>query len=179
MHGVPGPRVLQEGDLVTIDAGARVDGWCGDSAITVPVGKIDDAKRRLLTCAEEALAIAIREAGKQKKWSQVAQAIQDHVHAHNYSLVEQYVGHGIGKQMHEDPQVPNYVNRSWLKQDFWLDVGLVIAVEPMVNMGSKAVRTRKSDLWTVETTDGMPSVHVEHTIAITSKGVDILTIRNK
>lgn len=176
VHGIPGSRVLEEGDLVSIDTGCRLNGWCGDSAITVPVGKVSPEKQRLLEVAERTLDLAIAEMGRQRKWSQVARRMQEFVLAHGYSVVEQFVGHGIGRMMHEEPQVPNYLTRSWMKHDFWLDEGLVIAVEPMVNKGTKRVRT-KSDHWTVETADGEPSVHVEHTVAITSRGIEVLTSR--
>lgn len=176
VHGIPGGRTLKEGDLVSIDTGCSLNGWCGDSAITVPVGKISAEKQRLWDVAEQTLELAIREMGRQRKWSQVAQRMQSFVTERGYSVVEQFVGHGIGRTMHEEPQVPNYVSRTWLKQDFWLDEGLVIAVEPMVNLGAKRVRI-KPDHWTVETEDKLPSVHVEHTVAITSKGVEVLTSR--
>lgn len=176
VHGIPGPRKLEEGDLVSIDTGCNLGGWCGDSAITVGVGKISPERQRLWDVAEETLALAIREMGRQRKWSQVARRMQEFVVAQGYSVVEQFVGHGIGRLMHEEPQVPNYLTRSWMKHDFWLDEGLVIAIEPMVNMGSKRVRVRP-DHWTVETVDQKPSVHVEHTVAITSRGVEVLTDR--
>lgn len=176
VHGIPGARVLQEGDLVSIDTGCNLGGWCGDSAMTVGVGTLSTEKQRLWDVAEATLKLAIEEMGRQRKWSQVAVRMQEYVHSQGYSVVEQFVGHGIGRTMHEEPQVPNYLARSWLKHDFWLDEGLVIAVEPMVNMGSKKVRVL-SDNWTVETVDHLPSVHVEHTLAITGKGIEILTDR--
>jgi methionyl aminopeptidase len=177
VHGIPSDRTLKSGDIVTVDTGCRLDGWCGDSAITVPVGEVAADRCRLIDTARKTLELAVSEMVRQRKWSQVAQKMQDFVHQAGYSVVEQFVGHGIGEQMHEDPQVPNYVGKSWLKDDFWLDIGLVIAVEPMVNMGGKRVKVLP-DHWTVETVDGLPSVHVEHTLAITSKGVEILTSRD-
>jgi methionyl aminopeptidase len=176
VHGIPGDRVLEEGDLVSIDTGCSIDGWCGDSAITVPVGKISPIKQRVWEVAEETLQLAIREMGLQRKWSQVALRMQEHVVSQGFSVVEQFVGHGIGRTMHEEPQVPNFVSRSWMKNDFWLDEGIVIAVEPMVNEGTKHVRIM-NDHWTVQTRDKKTSVHVEHTIAITSNGVEVLTSR--
>ena len=176
VHGIPGDRVLQDGDLVSIDTGCKLGGWCGDSAITVGVGKLSPQCQRLWDAAEQTLQLAITEMGRQRKWSQVALRMQQFAHAHGFSIVEQFVGHGIGRSMHEEPQVPNYVSRSWMKHDFWLDEGLVIAVEPMLNMGGKQVRVR-SDNWTVETVDKQPSVHVEHTIAITPNGIEALTSR--
>ena len=176
VHGIPGDRVIQEGDLVSIDTGCNLNGWCGDSAMTIGVGKLSPEKQKLWDVAEATLQLAIEEMGRQRKWSQVASRMQDFVHSHGYSVVEQFVGHGIGRTMHEEPQVPNYLARSWMKHDFWLDEGLVIAVEPMVNMGAKRVRIL-ADHWTVETVDKLPSVHVEHTLAITSNGVERLTDR--
>jgi methionyl aminopeptidase len=178
VHGVPGSRVLKEGDIVTLDTGCRFRDWCGDSAITVPVGKIAPDRQKLWDVAEETLRLAIREIPRCRKWSQVARKMADYVHAHGFSVVEQFVGHGIGRTMHEDPQVPNYDARSWNRQDFWLDEGLVIAVEPMVNMGKKDVVVLPDD-WTVVTRDRKPSVHVEHVLAITTKGVEILTDRSE
>lgn len=177
VHGIPGPRVLQEGDIVSIDTGCNLNGWCGDSAITVPVGAIAPEYQRLIDVAEATLALAIDEMGRRRKWSQVAMRMQEYVQSHGYSVVEHFVGHGIGRTMHEEPQVPNYLTRSWMKHDFWLDEGLVIAVEPMVNMGTKKVRIRP-DHWTVETADQKPSVHVEHTIAVTANGIQVLTNRD-
>lgn len=179
VHGIPGDRALQEGDLVSIDTGCKLAGWCGDAAITVPVGTIAPEVKKLWEVAEQTLELAIREMGRQRKWSQVALRMQEYVHSHGYSLVEQFVGHGIGREMHEEPQVPNFVSRSWMKHDFWLDKGLVIAVEPMVNMGNKRVDVSERDHWTVATVDRRPSVHVEHTVAITSRGIEVLTRRER
>lgn len=178
VHGIPGNRILQPGDIVSIDTGCSLNGWCGDSAISVCVGEVSPAKQRLIQVAEETLKIAIQEMGRLRKWSQVARIMQDFVHAQGYSVVEQFVGHGIGRAMHEEPQVPNFYSRDWRKHDFWLDEGLVIAVEPMVNMGTKEVQVL-GDKWTVVTCDGKPSVHVEHTIAITSRGIEVLTSRQE
>ena len=176
VHGIPGSRMLEEGDLISIDTGCNLDGWCGDSAMTLGVDTLSEEKQQLLDVAQGTLDLAIRELSAQCKWSQVAKRMQEFVHDHGYSVVEQFVGHGIGRTMHEEPQVPNYVARNWIKHDFWLDEGLVLAIEPMVNMGTKRVRVR-SDHWTVETLDKQPSVHVEHTIAITADGPQILTDR--
>ena len=177
VHGIPGSRVLREGDIVSIDTGCKLDGWCGDSAICVGVGEVSEESRRLMKCAEDNLQLAIDQMTRKKKWSQVAMLMEEHVHRHGYSVVEQFVGHGIGQTMHEEPQVPNYRAKSWLKNDFWLDKGLVIAVEPMVNQGGKGVRVL-DDQWTVVTSDGRRSVHVEHTLALTADGVEVLTDRS-
>lgn len=179
VHGIPGGRVLREGDIVTIDTGCNLNGWCGDSAVTLPVGKITSEVQRLVDVAWQTLDLAIEllhHRGKFRKWSQIAARMEKHVIDAGFSVVEQFVGHGIGRTMHEEPQVPNFKTRNWSKHDFWLDEGLVLAVEPMVNMGTKEVRVR-DDYWTVETADSRPSAHVEHTLALTATGCEILTDR--
>ena len=176
VHGIPGPRRLERGDIVKVDTGCRLNGWCGDAAWTYAVGEIDELKRRLMQIGEENLYLAIREAGRVKRWSEVAQSMEKHVRQAGFSVVEQFVGHGIGREMHEDPQVPNFVSAQLKRHDFRLEPGLVLAIEPMVNAGTKNVRVLK-DHWTVETKDKKPSVHFEHTVAITAAGPDILTKR--
>jgi methionyl aminopeptidase len=178
VHGIPGPRRLESGDIVKVDTGCRVDGWCGDSAWTYAVGQVDPLKQRLMQIGEENLLLAIREAGRRKRWSEVADAMERHVRQAGFSVVEQFVGHGIGREMHEDPQVPNFVSSQLKKHDFRLEPGLVLAIEPMVNAGSKHVRVLK-DHWTVETKDRKPSVHFEHTVAMTADGPEILTLRDE
>ncbi|MSR57723.1 MAG: type I methionyl aminopeptidase [Planctomycetaceae bacterium] len=177
VHGIPGDRRLEAGDIVKVDTGCRLNGWCGDSAWTYAVGKIDPVKQRLMQVGEENLYLAIREIGRCKRWSEVAAAMEQHVKLAGFSVVEQFVGHGIGREMHEDPQVPNFVSDQLKKHDFRLEPGLVLAIEPMVNAGTKAVRVLK-DHWTVETRDRKPSVHFEHTVAITDDGPLILTTRD-
>jgi methionyl aminopeptidase len=174
VHGIPGPRALREGDLVKIDTACKLNGWCADAAVTIPVGQIRPEWRRLLDTAEQILQIAIVEMGRRRWWSEVAGRMQAHAENAGYSVVQQYVGHGIGRIMHENPQVPNFVSKEMRKHDFRLEEGLVLAVEPMVNMGKADVRTLP-DHWTVVTRDGMPSVHVEHTLALTKEGVLIVT----
>ena len=174
VHGIPGPRVLREGDLVKIDTACKLNGWCADAAVTLPVGEIRPEWKRLVTTAETVLATAIQEMGRRKKWSEVAARMQQVAEGAGFSVVQQYVGHGIGRIMHENPQVPNFVNRDIRKHDFRMEEGLVLAVEPMVNMGRAEVDTLR-DHWTVVTRDGMPSAHVEHTLALTANGVQILT----
>jgi len=175
VHGIPSDRRLREGDILSVDTGCQVNGWCADAAVTLAIGQVSPEVRRLLSVTEESLAIAIREMGRQRKWSQVAAAMEAYVHSHGYSLVEKFVGHGIGRSMHEAPQVPNFVSKALLKNDFWLEEGLVIAIEPMVNAGTKHVRVL-DDHWTVETKDRRLSAHVEHTVAITADGPRILTL---
>jgi methionyl aminopeptidase len=174
VHGIPSDRRLREGDILSIDTGCRLNGWCADAATTLPIGKVAPDVQRLLSVTEQTLNLAIQEMGRQRKWSQVAIQMEDYVHSHGYTLVEQFVGHGIGRQMHEEPQVPNFVSKQLKKNDFWLEEGLVIAIEPMVNVGTKDVRVL-GDHWTVETKDHQLSAHFEHTVAITAAGPQILT----
>lgn len=171
VHGIPGRRRLKEGDIVGIDLGAIVDGWHGDAAITVPVGEIDPEIKRLLKVAEESLYQGIKEARVGVRLGTVSHAIQSHVEAAGFSIVRQYVGHGIGRQMHEDPPVPNYGRPD---RGPVLAEGMTIAIEPMVNVGGYEVLV-KPDNWTVFTRDGSYSAHFEHTVAITSNGPEILT----
>lgn len=175
VHGIPGPRVLRAGDVVSIDTGCSLAGWCGDSARTHPVGEISDEARRLLETTSGVLDLAIDLMGKRSRWSDVATEMATYVRDRGFSVVENFVGHGIGKKMHEDPQVPNYCSPAFRRNyDFDLEPGLVIAVEPMVNMGTKKVRPL-ADHWTQSTVDGLASAHFEHTIAITEKGPEVLT----
>ena len=174
VHGIPGQRVIQEGDLVKIDTACKLNGWCADAAITIPVGTVSPAKQRLVSVGEEALRLAMVEMSRRRRWSEVAHAMQRMVESAGYSLVTQYVGHGIGRVMHEPPQVPNFVDRDFKRHDFVLEEGLVLAVEPMVNM-RRAETDVQRDHWTVVTRDGLPSVHVEHTLAVTKDGVYVVT----
>jgi methionyl aminopeptidase len=174
VHGIPGNRVLKEGDLLKVDTACKLNGWCADRAITIPIGPISPEKARLLKVAEETLQIAIDLLSKRKWWSQVASEMQKHVEGNGFYVVKSYVGHGIGRIMHENPQVPNYVDRETRKADFKLEPGLTLAVEPMVNMGRSEVDTL-GDHWTVVTRSRLPSVHVEHTLALTADGVMIVT----
>ncbi|HET6326395.1 MAG TPA: type I methionyl aminopeptidase [Planctomycetaceae bacterium] len=176
VHGIPGERILNAGDLVSIDTACRLAGWCADSAWTFPVGAVDETKSRLLSVGQSVLALAITEIGRCSRWSEVAALMSDAVHKAGFSGVEDLVGHGIGREMHEDPQVPNYVSESLRQADFALEPGLVLAIEPMINAGSRQTRTSKKDHWTVRTEDGQPSVHFEHSVALTSAGPVILTL---
>jgi methionyl aminopeptidase len=178
VHGIPGPRRLEAGDLVKVDTGCRLNGWCGDSAWTYAVGQVDPLKQRLMEIGEANLYLAIRECGRRKRWSEIAESMEQHVKQAGFSCVEQFVGHGIGREMHEDPQVPNFLSSQLKRHDFRIEPGLVLAIEPMVNAGTKGVKILK-DHWTVETKDKKPSVHFEHTVAITADGPDILTKRQE
>jgi methionyl aminopeptidase len=174
VHGIPGPRVLRPGDLVKIDTACKLNGWCADAALSLPVGEVNPNIRRLVQVAEETLAIAIRELKTRRLWSEVATAMQRHVEQAGFAVVEKFVGHGIGRVMHEAPQVPNYSNREMKQHDFKLEPGLTLAIEPMVNMGKKEVQ-ELPDHWTVITRDRLPSAHVEHTVAITENGIEVIT----
>jgi methionyl aminopeptidase len=174
VHGIPGQRQIREGDLLKIDTACKLNGWCGDAAITLMIGPVSNEKRRLVEVGEQVLRTAMIEMSRRRWWSEVALQMQRVAEGAGYSVVTQYVGHGIGRIMHENPQVPNFVNREMRKHDFRLEEGLVLAVEPMVNMGKADTDTLR-DHWTVVTRDGLPSVHVEHTLALTRDGVYVVT----
>ena len=172
VHGFPSQYVLKEGDIFSIDCGVTLEGFVGDTATTVPVGKVSDEKMRLIRITEECLDRAIQQCRAGNHLGDIGWAVQQHAEANGYSVVRDYVGHGIGRRMHEDPQIPNY-GRPGLGQK--IKAGYVFAVEPMVNQGSHFTKVL-SDGWTVVTVDGKPSAHVEHTIAITEEGPEVLTI---
>ena len=174
VHGIPSQRVIQEGDLLKIDTACKLNGWCADAAVTLPIGTVSPAKQRLISVGEQVLQLAMVEMSRRRWWSEVAMAMQRMVETAGYSVVTQYVGHGIGRIMHEAPQVPNFVNQEVRKHDFRLEEGLVLAVEPMVNMRRRDTEVLR-DHWTVVTRDGLPSVHMEHTLAITRDGVYVVT----
>lgn len=175
VHGIPGSRVLVDGDVVSIDTGCSVGGWCGDAAVTHPVGAVAPRVQVLLECTSGVLALAIQLMASRTRWSDVASEMARFVRDHGFSVVENFVGHGIGRSMHEDPQVPNFCTPAFRRNhDFEIEPGLVIAVEPMVNMGSKKVRVL-ADHWTQATVDGQPSAHFEHTVAVTDSGPVVLT----
>ncbi|MBX7102742.1 MAG: type I methionyl aminopeptidase [Gemmataceae bacterium] len=174
VHGIPSTRTLREGEIVKLDTACSVDGWCADAAVTHAVGEIRPGWRKMIDTAWDALALAIDEMGRRKWWSEVAGAMERLVDKAGFGIVRAYVGHGIGRVLHEGPQVPNFVTRDFRKFDFRLEPGLVIAVEPMVCFGTGDVSLSR-DHWTVSTRDGLPSAHVEHTLAITTRGVEILT----
>jgi methionyl aminopeptidase len=174
VHGIPSSRVLKEGEIVKIDTACRLNGWCADAAVTHAVGEIRPSWRRMIETAWQALALAIDELERRKWWSEVAGAMERLVDKAGYGIVKAYVGHGIGRTLHEGPQVPNYVTRDFRKYDFRIEPGLVLAIEPMVCLGTGDVELGR-DNWTVNTRDGLPSVHVEHTVAVTNSGVQIIT----
>ena len=154
VHGIPGSRELQEGDIVSIDTGCRIDGWCGDAAITHPVGSVAPEVESLLDTTRGVLALAIKLVGEKSRWSEVAREMQAFVEDAGFSVVEDFVGHAIGREMHEQPQVPNYYSEEWCRRgDFDLRPGTVLAIEPMVNMGNRKVKVMP-DQWTQSTVDG-------------------------
>ncbi len=176
VHGIPSRDVkVRQGDILSIDYGCRLDGYCGDAAITVPVGNVSDENRRLIDATKRILGIAIEMSRPGVKWSQVAGAMQEYARRAGFSVVKDYVGHGIGKEMHEEPRVPNFVSEELLANDIVLAEGMILAVEPMINAGSHEVKTLK-DGWTVVTRDGRCSAHFEHTIAIVKDGCEVLTV---
>jgi methionyl aminopeptidase len=174
IHGIPsGRRILQEGDVVSIDVGASLDGYYGDSAMTLPVGPVSEEAATLLRVTEEALYKAIGRARPGGRISDIGHAVQQHVEAFGFSVVREFVGHGIGQRMHEEPQVPNYGEPGHGPR---LAEGMVLAIEPMVNAGKPAVKVL-ADGWTAVTRDGCLSAHFEHTVAVTSGEPWILTAR--
>lgn len=174
VHGIPGDRVLQEGDIVSLDTGCRINGWCGDAAITHAVGEIPDTSRKLLDITNGVLDLAIDEMSKLDTWSQVAKLMQDYVENAGLAVVDSMVGHAIGREMHERPQVPNYYSEEMLEDDFPLKPGIVLAIEPMVNIGTSELVCLE-DKWTLVTEDGKRSAHFEHTVALTKDGARRLT----
>jgi methionyl aminopeptidase len=171
VHGFPSKYVLKEGDIFSIDCGATLEGFVGDTAITVPVGKVKQEYLDLIRVTEECLERAIQQCVAGKHLGDLGWAVQEHAEAHGYSIVRDYVGHGIGRKMHEDPQIPNYGKpgtRDLIRN------GYVFAIEPMINLGKHHTKVL-SDGWTVATVDGLPSAHVEHTIAVTEEGPQVLT----
>ena len=171
VHGIPGGYGLKSGDIVSVDCGVKLNGYCGDSAYTFEIGEVSPEVKRLLRTTKEALYEGITYAVEGKRIGDVARSIQEYCEKRGYSVVRELVGHGIGKEMHEDPEVPNYGKRGY---GALLRNGMCIAIEPMINLGSKNVRFEK-DGWTVRTRDGKPSAHFEHTVAIRPGKADILS----
>jgi methionyl aminopeptidase len=174
VHGIPNRRPLKEGDVVSIDTGCKVNGWCGDSAVTLAIGPVPPEIQRLLAVTQDTLDLALRAMERCRLWSEVASLMERYVKSQGMFVVEKFVGHGIGRDMHEEPQVPNFVSKALRRHDIRLEPGLVLAIEPMVSLGTKDVRTL-DDGWTVETKDRRASAHFEHTVAMTKEGPRVLT----
>ncbi len=176
VHGIPSEDAkLKNGDILSIDFGARLNGYCGDSAVTIAIGEISENRRKLMDVTKHVLNIAIEKSAPAVRWSQVAAEMQRYAESAGFSVVKDFVGHGIGRKMHEEPRVPNFVSDELLKNDIILAEGMVLAVEPMINTGTSAVKTLKNG-WTVVTRDGKSSAHFEHTIVILKNGCEVLTI---
>jgi len=173
VHGIPGPGILRDGDIISIDVGAEYRGYFGDAAITVAVGKINPEKQRLMKVTRESLLEGIKKATAKNRLSDISHAIQSYVENHGFSIVREFVGHGIGSSLHEEPQIPNFGKPGRGPR---LKPGMVLAIEPMVNMGSYEVEIEQ-DNWTAIASDGKPSAHFEHTIIVTDKEPEIITLR--
>lgn len=173
VHGIPGPRILHEGDIVGIDLGAIVDGYHGDSALTVAVGDVSESAERLIKATREALFAGIRMTRAGNRLTDISHAIQEYAERNGFSVVRDLVGHGIGREMHEEPQVPNFGRPGRGPR---LEPGMTLAIEPMLNAGGPQVETL-ADKWTIVTRDRSLSAHFEHTIAITKGAPEILTLR--
>jgi len=171
VHGFPSSYELKDGDIFSIDVGVTLDGFVGDTSTTIPVGRASEERLKLIRVTEECLDLAIEQCRAGNHVGDIGAVVQQHAEAHGYSVVRDYVGHGIGRRMHEDPQIPNYGKPGKGPK---IKNGYVFAVEPMVNMGSHYTKVLQ-DGWTVVTLDGQPSAHAEHTIAITEEGPEVLT----
>lgn len=171
VHGIPDDTILQDGDIVSVDSGTQIDGFCGDSCYTFCVGEVNEETKKLLKTTKESLYKAIEQALPGRRIGDIGYAVQHYCESQGYGVVREFVGHGIGKEMHEDPQVPNYGTRGTGKQ---LRNGLCVAIEPMITQGSPKLRML-DDRWTVETCDGQCAAHFEHTIAIHNGKADILS----
>lgn len=171
VHGIPGLKRLKNGDNISIDLGATINGYVGDAAITVPVGEVDEEMKKLIEVTEASLYKGIEKAIAGNRLSDISHEVQTYAESHGYGVVRDYVGHGIGRNMHEDPQIPNY---GLPGRGPRLKSGMTLAIEPMINAGTYEVKTLSNN-WTVVTVDGKPSAHFEHTIAITPDGPEILT----
>ena len=171
VHGIPGKRVMKEGEIVSVDIGSIVDGYYGDSAYTYAIGEISQHKARLMEITQKSLGAAIDKAKKGNKLGAISAAVQRVAESEGYGVVRELVGHGIGRTMHEEPQVPNFGSAD---DGPVLEAGMVLAIEPMINMGTHRVKTLP-DGWTVVTADGQPSAHFEHMVAIRNDGTEILT----
>lgn len=172
VHGIPGNEVLKEGSIISIDVGVLKNGYYGDAALTVPIGKISDEIKKLLEVTEKSLYLGIEQATENNKVHDISWAVQEYVESNGFSIVRELCGHGVGKKLHEEPSIPNFGTKGTGKK---LRSGMTLAIEPMVNLGSFQVKT-EADGWTVTTKDGLPSAHFEHTILVTNGKPEILSV---
>lgn len=177
VHGIPGERVIAEGDVVSFDVGVKLNDYCGDGALTVPAGKVDPEVLRLVAVTRRTLEIAVETIRPGVLWSAVAGRMERYVRDQGFSVVTEFVGHSIGVEMHEELKLPNFVSPELLRRDILLEKGMTLAVEPMVNMGTHRV-DMLDDGWTVVTADRKPSAHFEHTVAVVEGGSEVLTKAN-
>jgi methionyl aminopeptidase len=175
VHGIGGPRVIQDGDVVKIDVGVYYDGWVGDNALTVPVGNVDQAALKLLAATEESLLVAASHARDGEMLGTLCWSVENHVKQYGFTVVRDFVGHGVGRKLHEEPQVPNYGKRGERPR---LKAGMTLAIEPMINLGAEKTRILE-DGWTVIATDRKPSAHYEHVVLVTDGEPEILTARGR
>lgn len=174
VHGIPGKRKLKNGDILSIDVGVGYKKYAADAALTIPIGEITEEAQKLLDVCEQALGLAIGVIKANVKLSSISGAIQTHVEKNGFSVVRNYTGHGIGRCMHEEPQIPNYVSESLLRTDETLKPGVTLAIEPMICMG-RCETVVSSNKWAVVTKDGKLSAHFEHTVVVTENGAEVLT----
>lgn len=174
VHGIPSQRKLKEGDILSVDVGVGYKKYVADAALTIPIGKISDDAKKLVEVCEKSLYLAINVLKAYEKLSLISRTIQNYVEKNNYGIIRNYTGHGIGRSMHEDPQVPNFVSKSLLEADEVLMPGVAIAIEPMICMGKYETEVLNNK-WTVVTRDRRLSAHFEHTIVVTEDGAEILT----
>lgn len=180
VHGIPSDRKLENGDIVSVDCGAEIFGYYGDSAVTYPIGEVDDVKKKLLQVTEQALFFGIEAAIDNNKLYDISKAVQDHAESNGFSVTRELVGHGIGKRLHEEPPVPNFVPPLLHRKKYpnvTLRTNMALAIEPMIHAGRQYTKTRQ-DGWTYVTADGMPAAHFEHTIIVDKQKARILTLRD-
>ncbi|MEN3942692.1 type I methionyl aminopeptidase [Prosthecobacter sp. SYSU 5D2] len=175
VHGIGGPRVIQDGDIVKIDVGIEYNGWIGDNALTVPVGNVAKETLHLLAATEESLHVAIRHARDGWMLGDLCASVEEHVIQYGYTVVREFVGHGVGRKLHEEPQIPNYGRKGDRPR---LKSGMTLAIEPMINLGTAKTRVL-SDNWTAITQDRKPSAHFEHVVLVTEKEPEVLTLRKR
>lgn len=175
VHGIGGPRVIQDGDIVKIDVGIEYNGWIGDNALTVPIGNVAKETLHLLAATEESLHVAIRHARDGWMLGDLCASVEEHVKQYGYTVVREFVGHGVGRKLHEEPQIPNYGRKGDRPR---LKSGMTLAIEPMINLGTAKMRVL-SDNWTAVTQDRKPSAHYEHVVLVTEKEPEVLTLRKR